>query len=115
MGLKTIQIEWDLGSSPPWVPFYTYTMFQKPMPKPSCQNSRLTIITQNVLVTQSSNIVHCDWHTQKPICANVQAFLNTFSLYKLMFFFHFLPGRVKQTAKNSHFVDFDREKCIAMT
>ena len=41
------------------------------MPKPSCQKSRKTIITQNILVTQSSNIVHCDQHTQKP---NVQIF-----------------------------------------
>ena len=67
MGLKTIKMEWDLCSSPPWVPFYPYTMFQNPMPKPSCQKSRKTIITQKVLVTQSSNIVHCDQHTQKPI------------------------------------------------
>ena len=31
--------------------------------------------------------MHCNWHTQKPICADFQAFSNTFSLYKLMFFF----------------------------
>ena len=73
MGLKTIKMEWDLCSSPPWVPFYPYTMFQNPMPKPSCQKSRKTIITQKVLVTQSSNIVHCDQHTQKPMCADFQA------------------------------------------
>ena len=52
MGLKTIKIEWDLCSSPPWVPFYPYTMFQNPLPKPSCQKSRKIIITQKVLVTQ---------------------------------------------------------------
>ena len=44
-----------------------------PVPKPSCQKSRKTIITQKVLVTQSSNILHCNWHTQKPICADFQA------------------------------------------
>ena len=103
-------MEWDLCSHPSCIPFNIYTMFQNPMPKPSCQKSRKTIITQKVLVTQSSNIVHCDWHTQKPITANFQAFSNTFSLYKLMwFFFHFLSGGVQQTAKISHFVDFDWE------
>ena len=75
-------------------------MFQNPMPKPSCQKSRETIVTQKVLVTQSSNIVHCNWPTQKPVCADFQAFSNTFSLFKLMFlFFHFLSGVVKQTDK----------------
>ena len=34
------------------------------MPEPSCQKSGKTIITQKGLVTQSSNIMHCDWHTQ---------------------------------------------------
>ena len=62
---------------------------QNPMSKPSCQRSRKTIITQKVLVTQSSNLVHCDWHTQKSICAEDQAFSNTFSLLKLTFFFIF--------------------------
>ena len=33
MGLKTIKMEWDLCTSPPWIPFYPYTMFQYPMPK----------------------------------------------------------------------------------
>ena len=42
----------DLFSSPPWVPFYPYTMFQNPIPRPSFQKSRKTIITQKVLVTQ---------------------------------------------------------------
>ena len=98
-------MEWDLCSSPPCIPFYPYTMFQNPMPKPSCQKSRKTIITQKVLLTQSSNIVHCNWHTQKPICADFQAFSNTFSLFKLMFF-HFLSGGVKQRAKNFTFCWF---------
>ena len=89
MGFKTITMEWDLCSSPPCIPFYSYTMFQNPMPKPSCYNSRKTIIPKKVLVTQSSHIVHCDWHTQKLIYADFQAFSNTFSLLKLTSF-HFL-------------------------
>ena len=43
--------------------------------------------------------MHCNQLTQKPICAHFQAFSNTSSLCKLMFF-HFLSGGVKQTAKN---------------
>ena len=66
-------MEWNLIISPPCIPFYPYTMYQNPIPKSSCQKSRKTIITQKVLVTQSSNIVHCDWHTQKHICADFQA------------------------------------------
>ena len=72
-------------------------MFQNPMPKPSCQKFRKPIITQKVFVTQSSNIVHCDQHTKKLICADIQAFLKTISLYKLTFF-HFLSRGVQQTA-----------------
>ena len=78
MGLKTITMAWDLCSSPLWVPFYPYTMFQNPIPRPSCQKPRKTIITQKVLVTQSSHIVYCVWHTQKPLWADLQAFSNTF-------------------------------------
>ena len=72
-------------------PILPYTMFQNPMPKPSCHKSRKTLIMQKGRVTQSSNIVHGDQHTQKPICADFQAFWNTFSLFKLTFF-HFLSG-----------------------
>ena len=68
-------MEWDPCRSPPCVPFYPYTMFQNPMPKPSCQKARKTIATQKVLLTQISNIVHCDQHTQKSICADFQASL----------------------------------------
>ena len=113
MGLKTIKMGRDLCSSPLWVPFYPYTMFQNPIPRLSCQKSRKTIITKKVLITQSSNIVHCNWHTQQPTCAHMQAFLNTFSLFKLTFF-HFLSRGVKETAKNFNVVDFDWEKCIKM-
>ena len=44
------------------------------------------ITTWKVLVTQSSNIVHCNWHTQKPTCAKFQGFSNTFSLLKFTLF-----------------------------
>ena len=55
-------------------------------------NQEKPIITQEALVTQSSKIVHCNWHTQKPICADFQAFFKTLSLFKLMFFLYFVRG-----------------------
>ena len=89
-------------------PILPYTMFQNPMPIPSYHKSRKTLTTQKVLVIQSSNIVHCDRHTQKPICADFQAFSNTFSLYKFTFsFFIFCQGEFSKQPKISQFVDFD--------
>ena len=115
MGFKTMKMEWDICSSPPCIPFYPLTMFQNPKPQPSYKKCRKTIISQNILATQSSNIMHCNRHTQKPICADLQAFANTFSLCKLMgFFFIFLSGGVQETAKILHYVDFDWEKYIEM-
>ena len=115
MGLKTIKMEWDLCTSPPWIPFHPYTMFQNPMPKPFCQKSRKTIISQKVLVTQSSNIVHCNQHTQKPICTDFQTVSYTFSLYKLTFLFIFCQGGSQTNSQKFHIsVDFDWEKCIEM-
>ena len=89
---ETSGIKWGykpslLCCSPPCIPFYPYTMFQNPMPKPSCQKFRKTFITEKLLVTQSSDIVYCDLNTEKPVCADFQAFWNTFSLFKLMFLF----------------------------
>ena len=109
-------MECNLSSSPPCIPFYSYTMFQYPMPKPSCQKSRYTIMAWKVLVTLSSNIVHCRSAYPK---TNAHRF---WSLLKHCFpdqidgfFFIFLKGRVQQfQAKISHFVDFDWEKCIKM-
>ena len=77
-GFKTMKMGWDICSSPPWVPFYPYTMFMNPISWPSHKKCRKTIITQKGLVTQNFDIVHCDWYTQKPICADLQAFANTF-------------------------------------
>ena len=74
-------------------------MFQNPISWPSHNKCRKTIIIQKVLVTQSCNIVHCNWHTQKPICADLQAFVNTFSLCKLIFFSVFCQGEFRKQPK----------------
>ena len=92
MGSKTMKMGWNISSSPPCVPFYPYNMVHNPISWSSHTKCRKTIITQKVLITQRSNIVHCDWHTQKPICADLQAFANTFSLCKLTFFQFFVRG-----------------------
>ena len=108
-GKKPSKWNGTYAASAPWVvkltwysttldPFYPSTMFQNPMSKPSCHKSRKTIITQKVLVTQSSNIMHCNWHTQKSISADFQAFLNTFSSFKLTFFYFF----VRRSSTKSH-------------
>ena len=98
MGLKTIKMGWDICSSPPLVPFYPYTMFQNPISRPSSKKWRKTI-TQKVLVTQSSNMVHCDQHTQKPVCADLEAFSNTFFLFKLTFFQFFCQEEFRKQPK----------------
>ena len=107
MQLKTIAMGYSLCSSPPLVPFYPYNMFQNPILRPSCNKSRKTKITQKVLVTQSSDIVHCNWHAHKPVCADIQAFSNTFFLFQLTdFLFFFFSGGVKEKAKNFTFCWF---------
>ena len=101
-------MEWDLCSSGPWVPFYPYTMFQNPMSKPSSQKSRKNHHNSEMLVTQSSNIVHC---TPTNLYVQIfKSFLNTFSLLKMTFFFYFCHGQLGKQPKISHFVDFDWEK-----
>ena len=50
------------------------------------------ITTWKVLVTQSSNIVHCNRYTQKPVCAKFQGFSNTFSLLKFTSFIFLSEG-----------------------
>ena len=114
MGFKSMKMGWDICSSPPWVTFYPYTMFQNPISWPSHNKCRETIIIQKVLVTQSCNIVHCNLHTQKPICEDLQVFANTFPLCKFKVFFSLLSGRVQETAKISHFVDFDWENALKL-
>ena len=34
-GVQTMKMGWDICSSPPWVPYYPYTMFQNPISRPS--------------------------------------------------------------------------------
>ena len=94
-----MKMEWDICSSPPCVPFYPYTMFQNPISRPSSKTSRKTIITQKVLVIQSSNIAYCNQHTQKLICPDLQAFSNTFFLCKLMFFSVFCQREFRKQPK----------------
>ena len=49
--------------------------------------------------TKSSHIVHYDRHTQKPICTDLEAFANTFSLGKLTFFSVFCQGEFRKQPK----------------
>ena len=76
-------------------------MFQNPISRPSHKKCRKTIITQKVLLTQSSNIVHCNWHTQKPKCEDLQAFANIFP-HANWCFFQFFVRAVQETAKISY-------------
>ena len=73
--------------------------------KPSYQISRKPIMSQKVLVTQSSNIVHCDWHFKKPIRAWFSSLSKHLSLHKLTFFSFFIGG-LKWTGKNFPFCWF---------
>ena len=43
--------------------------------------------------------MHCNWHTQKRIYANYQAFSNTFSLFKLIFFSFFVRESLANSQK----------------
>ena len=73
--VQTLKMGCDVCCSPPCVPFYPFTMFHNPISWPSHTKCRKTIITQKVLITQRSNIVHCDWHTQNlyvQICKPLQ-------------------------------------------
>ena len=112
MWFKTIKMKWDLCSSPPCVPFYPYTMFQNPMPKPSCHISRKTIITQKVLDTQSFNIVHCDWYIQKTYMCRFSSLFEHFFPVQIDFFLNFLSEEFSKQPKISHFVDFDWENVL---
>ena len=69
-------------------------MFQNPISRPSCQKWRKTITTQKVLVTQSSNIMHCDWHTRN---LYVQIFKPLWTLFPcwIWCFFIFCQGEFR--------------------
>ena len=98
MRFTSMKMGWDICSSPPWVTFYPYTMFQNPISWPSHNKCRKTIIIQKVLVTQSCNIVHCNWHTQKLICADLQVCEHFFPVANL-WFFSFCQGEFRKQPK----------------
>ena len=86
-------MEWDLCSSASWVPFHSYTMFLN-IPVKIQEKS---IINHKVLVTQSSNIVHCDQHSQKPIFKSLWTFF-PFENWHFIFF-------VRGSYAHSHKID----------
>ena len=92
---------------------YPYTMFQNPIPTLPVTNqenpSQLKKYLSHKVLTQFIEINI----PKKPICADFWAFLNTFSLYKLIFFC-FCQGELSKQPNVSHFVDFDWETCIKM-
>ena len=73
------------------------------------KNQEKLFITQKVLVTQSSNIVHCNWHTQK-LYLQIFKPLWTLFCYTNWHFFYFLSGGIKQTVKIFTFCWFWLEK-----
>ena len=82
MGFKTMKMGGDICSSLPWVPFTPTPCFITQYLDLPIKKCRKTIITQKVLVTHSSNIVHCNGHTQKTYMSR---FANTFSLQNWSF------------------------------
>ena len=107
MGFKAMKMGWDICSSPPWVPFYPYTMFQNPISWPSHKKCRKTIITQKVLVTQSSNIVHCDQPYPKTYMCRFGSLCEHFFPVQIdVFFFSFLSGGVQENSQNFTFCWF---------
>ena len=62
-------------------------------------NQEKPIITQEAPVTQSSKIVYCDWHTQKPICTDFQAFSKTFVPVQIDVFYIFCQGEICKQLK----------------
>ena len=103
-----MKMEWDIYSSPPWVPFYSYTMFQNPISWPSHKKCRKNIITQKLLVTQSSNIVHCNRHYPKTYMCTFASLCKHFSPVQIDNFSGFCQGSWGNS-QNFTFVDFDWE------
>ena len=98
MGLKTIKIECDLCSNPPWIWFYPYTMFLNPMPQPSCQKSRKTIITQKVHVRQSSHSALWLEYPKTYMCRFSSLFVHFFPV-QIDFFYFFCQGNQANSQK----------------
>ena len=103
MGFKSMKMGWDICSSPSWVTFYPYTMFQNPISWPSHNKCRKTIIIQKVLVTQNCNIVHCNWHTQKPYMCRFASLCKHFFPVQIEVFFQFV---VRESSGNSQNITF---------
>ena len=82
-GVQIHEMEWDICSSPPWVTIYPYTMFQNQYLALPITNAEKPLIIQKVLVTQSCNIVHCNWHTQKPYMCRFASLCEHFFLVKI--------------------------------
>ena len=80
-------MEWDLCSSTPLVPFHPYTMFQNPMPKPSCQKYRKTTITQKYLSKFSHSALQLAY--PKSYMSRFSSLFKHFFLLKLTFFLIF--------------------------
>ena len=95
LGSKSIKIKWDLSNYVPRVLVYAYIKIQNSMFTCSGSNSRKPIISQKLLLVETSN--HClqIWHTPKPSLPGFQGFLTTISYLKLKFSFfassNFIP------------------------
>ena len=102
-------MEWNLFSSPPWVPFYPYTWFQNPIHRLSCQKSRET--HHNLKSTCHTNFSHSALQLAYPktyMCRFSSLSKHFFPL-QIDFFFIFFQGELRKQPKISHFVDFDLE------
>ena len=120
MGFKTMKMGWNISSSPPCVPFYPYTILHNPISWPSHTKCRKTIITQKVLVTPSSNIVHCKHAYPKTYMHRFASLCKHFFSVQIDILFQFLSGGVKfwlfpelPLTKNWKNVNLHREKVFA--
>ena len=136
LGFKACQIQWHLlqvsmisgswktgvqnhengmghmqqSSLGPFLPLHhVYELYILTFPKKMQKNHN----NSKVLVTQNFNIVHCNWHAQKPICADLQAFANTFSCANWHIFQFFVRGS-PGNSQNFTFCWFWLGKCIKM-
>ena len=92
-------MDWDLCSNPPWVPFYPYTMFQNPMPKPYCQN--IKIKHNNSKSTCHTKFSHSALRSAYPktYMHRFSSLFKHFSLYKLTFFSFLVRGSSANSQK----------------
>ena len=100
-------MEWNLCSSPSWVPFYPYTMFQDPMPKPSCQKSRKIIITEKSTCHTKFSHSALQSAYPKPYMCRFSSLFEHFFPVQIDVFFIFCQGELSKYPKILHFVDFE--------